>query len=85
MRRLNLAEYWERLENHNWFYAWTQDADEYDEHVAEAKKLYHLSRFSKRHGQLYAAYWTGTFLHASMEGDEVMDIEIPLDGRPEAA
>ena len=85
MRRLSIGEYWEKLEQHNWFYAWTEDAEEYGAHVAEAKHLFHLSRLSWKHGQLYTAYWTGTFIHASMDGDEVLDIEIPLNGRPEAA
>jgi hypothetical protein len=85
MTRLSIQDYWERLEKHNWFYAWIQDGEEYDEHATEAKRLFHLSRLSNKHGQLYTAYWTGTYLHVSMEGAEVLDIELPLDGRPEAA
>ena len=85
MRPLNILDYWKRLENHNWFYAWLEDKNEYDDHVSEAKKLFHLSRLSEQHAQLYAAYWTGTFLHTSMEGDKVLNVELPIDGRPEAA
>jgi len=85
MLRLSIEEYWEKLEGHNWFYAWTYGDDEYKEYVVEAKDLFHLSQLSWKHRQLYAAYWTGTYQHVSMEGDEVLDLEPPIDGKPEAA
>jgi hypothetical protein len=85
MRRLSIEEYWERLERHDRFYAWAESADEYDDLVREAKALFHLSRLSDAHSQLYTTYWTATYLHVSLDGDEVQDIERPMDGLPEAA
>jgi len=85
MKPLSIAEYWERLERHDRFYAWSEDKASYDDLIEEAKKLFHLSRLSEAHSQLYTTYWTATYRHVTMEGDEVQDIELPQDGMPEAA
>jgi len=85
MTRLSIEDYWERLERHDRFYAWANSADEYDDLVKEARTLFRLSRLSLAHSQLYTTYWTATFRHVSLDGDEVQDIDRPEDGIPEAA
>ncbi len=85
MKRLSIAQYWEKLERHDRFYPWSESPEEYEASVEEARELFYLSRLSDDHAQLYTTYWTATYLHAALENGEVQDIDIPTDGIPEAA
>ena len=85
MTRLSLQEYWECLERHDWFYAWT-DGAEYAEHIVEAKRLWDLSKVSLYHGQLYSTYVRTMYTGLIMEDDDsVGNVDIPATNKPEAA
>jgi len=82
---LSIEEYWERLERHDRFYAWSSDSDRYSELAEEARRLFYLSRLSEAHSQLYTTYWTATYRYVDMIDDEIQDQQLPIDGIPEAA
>ena len=85
MKKHSIEEFWEMMERHNRFYAWAESTADYDTLAEESRRLYHISRLSEDHTQLYIAYWTATYLHVTLENDEVQNHELPQDGMPEAA
>jgi len=86
MAKTDLVAYWERLERHDWFYAFIEGTDEYAAAVHETKVLFALTSLSRRHAQLYTTYHTVMYAKMIMEDDETVgNIEIPATNKPEAA
>jgi len=86
MELLSIEDYWERLERHDWFYAWREGDDGYAELVEETKLLFNLSRVSRLHHQIYTTYYRLMYADILVyENDHVGNLEIPHINKPEAA
>ena len=86
MRPPTIEEYWQRLENHDWFYVWANGARGYSDAITESKALYHMSLVSPVHAHLYTVYWTCMYVNMKIDDDDnVLNTVIPAHGKPEAA
>jgi len=82
MQTPSLEDYWELLENHDWFYPWALD---YEALLAESKALENLSKLSSKHSELYATYYRTMYRNMVLENDDVMNSFQPSADKPEAA
>ena len=81
MPPISLEDYWERLENHDWFYPWSPN---YNALKAESKELQQLSRLSGKHLELYTTFSRVMIWNIILEGDDVMNASKPPSERPES-
>jgi len=86
MHRVSLPDYWEALENHNWFYAWADSVEEYNELLKKNTQLAHMARLSFDHAQLYCAYVRCMYDQLTLDEERnVEQAEIPPHRKPTAA
>ena len=53
---MTLADYYDRLDRHDWFYHYTDDHRVWTQGADEADKLWALGRQSPAHAELYAEF-----------------------------
>lgn len=82
MPPISLEDYWERLENHDWFYPWSPD---YDLLKAESNELRRLSLLSYEHLELYTTFSRVMTWNIMLEGDDVLNAFQPTSDKPESA
>ena len=82
---ISLSDYWERLESHNWHYAWASNDDGYADLVEEDRVLWHMSMLSESHAQLYASYYRMVYSGMDVENNVIMNADKPEINKPEAA
>lgn len=56
MSNISLREYWELLNNHDWFYQWSDDHRVYQKGFRESQELSTLSIHGKDFQDLYQAF-----------------------------
>lgn len=64
MSMMNLADYYDLLEKHDWFYGYSDDHRAWRKGQAEAHQLFAIAKQSPEHDALYKAYsahiWSGS-------------------------
>lgn len=85
MHPVSLEDYWELLENHNWFYAFARADERYDQLVIDTHVLHGIGQQSYEHLQLYTTYMDVMYRNMIFEDDRVLNKFQPNANKPEAA